>query len=39
MTNFYRDIIGELNTPDNTPINEIPEMTMEQNPNGNESNF
>ena len=37
--NFYRDIIGELNTPDNTPINEIPEMTMEQNPNGNESNF
>lgn len=37
--NFYRDIIGELNTPDNTPINEISEMTMEQNPNGNESNF
>lgn len=39
MTNFYRDIIGELNTPDNTPTTEIPEMTMEQNPNGNESNF
>lgn len=37
--NFYRDIIGELNTPDNTPTNEISEMTMEQNPNGNESNF
>ncbi len=39
MANFYRDIIGELNTPDNTPTNEIPEMTIEQNPNGNESNF
>lgn len=37
--NFYRDIIGELNTPDNTPTNEISEMTTEQNPNGNESNF
>lgn len=35
MANFYRDIIGELNTP----TNEFPEMKMEQNPNENESNF
>lgn len=35
MANFYRDIIGELNTP----TNEFPEMKMEENPNENESNF
>ncbi len=39
MANFYRDIIGELNTPDNTPTGEIPEMTVEQNSNQNEFNF
>ena len=39
MANFYRDIIGELNTPDNTPTSEIPTMTIEENPNENNSGF
>lgn len=39
MANFYRDIIGELNTPDITQTGVIPEMTVEQNSNPNESDF
>ena len=39
MANFYRDIIGELNTPDSTPTNEFPTITIDENPNENNSNF
>lgn len=39
MANFYRDIIGELNTPDNTPTGDFSTMTIEQNSNETNSNF
>lgn len=39
MVNFYRDIIGELNTPGNTPTGDFPTMTIEQNSNETNSNF
>lgn len=39
MVNFYRDIIGELNTPDNTPTGDFSTMTIEQNSNETNSNF
>lgn len=39
MANFYRDIIGELNTPDHTPTRKFPTMTIEENSNENNSAF
>lgn len=39
MANFYRDIVGELNTPDNTPTGDFSTMTIEQNSNETNSNF
>lgn len=39
IINFYRDVIGELDTPDNTLIEEIPEMKIEDTFQQNDSNF